>query len=204
MVSRHPLVVKMPLDVRSTALSVMAAVACLGTLYVGAPLLVPIVLATIVAYALDPLVRGLERVAVPRWLSAALVILTCIAGLGTMAYQLSDVTADAINRLPDFTDRLRRELRTLRTGSAGPIQAIEEAADDLEAAASEAAGAPASRARAESEPMLRLRESMVVGYMNVIGLTGQVMMLTFFAYFLLASGDLFKRKLVRLAVVVKT
>jgi predicted PurR-regulated permease PerM len=91
-----------------------------------------------------------------------------------------------------------RWLRDLQEGPAAPLDALGRAADNLEAAASEAAGAKPSP-RGSAWDGLGLRDWLVVGSMSIVGFSGQFLLLVFLVYFLLASGDLFKRKIVRLA-----
>ena len=178
-----------------TALGVIAAIAALRA---AADLLIPLVLSVLVAFALAPLVRALERLSLSRVSASAVVVVGSAIVLGGGAYAVSDEAMAAAQRLPEATARIRLELRQLRSGESGPLDAIEEAADDIEAAAVEASGgkpAPVS----DPPVALGLRDRIVVSTMSVVSLTGEIILLVFFVFFLLASGDLFKRKLVRLA-----
>ena len=185
--------------VQSVALTIVAVVAGVAALRLADGLLIPIVLTLMVTAALAPVVRGVERAGVPRSLAAAIAVLGLLAALGSGTYALSDDIAAAINQLPEATSRLQQEFRRLRRQTVGPIRALERAADNIEAVASEATGAGTARPPVRTEPALRLRESLVVGTMTLLGLTGSVVMFSFLLYFVLASGDLFKRKLVHLA-----
>src|SRR5512140_3445412 len=69
----------------SALVAILAAVAFLRY---AAAVFVPIVLAVLVGYALDPLVSRLVRWRVPRPLGAMLVILAVLGGLGGAAYSL--------------------------------------------------------------------------------------------------------------------
>lgn len=181
-------------------LVVLTVIAGVLALRWGAALLIPLVLSVLVAMALDPLVRGLERLRLPRHVAAGVVVASVVLGLGGGAYGLSDEFAEAAQQLPEASRRIREELRDLRQSgtSASAIDAINRAADDLEAAASEAAGASPQRPEPPTVDV-GLREWLVVGSMSAVGWTGQILLLVFFVYFLLASDDLFKRKFVRLA-----
>ena len=193
------LLVRSGTKVQSVALTAVAIGAGVTALHLAHGFFIPIVLTLMVTSALAPVVRGVERIGAPRWLASAIAVLGLIATLGGGAYALSDDLASAINQLPDATSRLQQEFRRLRSRTVGPIRALERAADNIEAVASEAAGARPARPAARTEPALRLRESLVVGTMSLMGFTGSIVMFSFLLYFVLASGDLFKRKLVRLA-----
>jgi predicted PurR-regulated permease PerM len=80
---------------------------------------------------------------------------------------------------------------------------LNKAAEELEQAAAVAAGGPQKLPGTTSvqivEPALNLRDYLLWGPMSAAAIAGQIALLVFLVYFLLASGDLFKRKLVRLA-----
>jgi predicted PurR-regulated permease PerM len=166
----------------------------------AAALLIPLVLSVLIAFTLNPLVRLVERLRAPRGLAAALVVAGLVAGIGGGIYGLSETASEAAQRLPEATERLRAELRNWRQNGPEPgaLDAISEAAEELEAAASEAAGTTPRREPAPTID-LGLREWIVVGSMTAVGWTGQILMLVFLVYFMLVSDDLFKRKLVRIA-----
>ena len=57
----QPIVIRMPVDVRSVALTVIAAVGLVLFLQYAQAVLIPIVLGALIFYALDPAVDSLER-----------------------------------------------------------------------------------------------------------------------------------------------
>jgi predicted PurR-regulated permease PerM len=168
-------------------------------LRLAAGVIIPIVLSILFAFALDPVVSFITRLVRSRAVAAGITVGGLVVLLAGAAYALSDDFIGAASRLPEATDRLRLALREVRRSGDGPLNALGQAADNIEAAASEAAGRPQQPSTA-SERMwagLGVREWLVVGSMSVIGFAGQFLLLIFFVYFLLASGDLFKRKLVK-------
>src|SRR5690606_17075331 len=83
----------------------------------------------------------------------------------------------------------------------GAIRQIEQAAKELEKTAEEAAGAPSTAPTGVTkvqidEPVFSANEYLWSGSLGVLGLLSQAVMVGFLVFFLLASGDLFKRKLV--------
>ena len=60
-----------PINVRSVALTVIAAAAAMYILQWASEVFIPIVLSVLVSYALEPLVLGLGKVKVPRAAAAA-------------------------------------------------------------------------------------------------------------------------------------
>jgi predicted PurR-regulated permease PerM len=178
--------------------AVIALVLGITALRVAQDFIVPLVLGVLIAYVLDPIVRTLQRAGIPRWLAAAAIVTSLVVTLGALAYALGDTFSSAINQLPAATGRLREELRSLGGQEGGAISALGRAADDLEAAASEAAGLKATTVT-KAPVGLSLRESLLRRTMTILGMTTNAFMLMLFVYFLLAAGDLFKRKIVGLA-----
>ena len=86
----EPIVIRMPVDVRSLALTALAVVAVVYMLQYAQALLIPIVLGILISYALAPLVAGLHRVRVPRAIGAAVAVCLLVGAVGLGMYTLSD------------------------------------------------------------------------------------------------------------------
>ena len=189
-------------NVRSIALTMMGAAAAMFILWWAQEVFIPIVLSVLVSYALDPVVTWLERVRVPRIVAAAMVVSTLVGGAGYTAWLLSDDATQIVAQLPDAAVKLRRTLQRNRS-DGGAIGQMQEAADALQKTADAAAGpTPAARGvqRVQiEEPAIDFREYLFWGSAGAVAFAGQAVLITFFVFFLLATGDLFKRKLVRMA-----
>jgi len=88
--------------------SLIAILAAVAFLRYAAAVFIPIVLAVLVAYALDPLVSRLVRWRVPRPLGAMLAVLAVLAGAGSSAYALRHRFVAVIESLPDNARKLRQ------------------------------------------------------------------------------------------------
>jgi predicted PurR-regulated permease PerM len=87
--------------------------------------------------------------------------------------------------------------------SSGTIQQVQRAANELQRTADEAAArnpvsAGVQRVQIE-EPVFDIRGYLTWGSAGAIAFAGEATLVVFFVFFLLASGDLVKRKLVKLA-----
>lgn len=89
----------------SVALWVLTGLAATIFLRTAASLLIPIVIAMLVSYALEPLVVRLEHIRVPRLLGAAVLLLVLIGGTGVGLYALRNEIKEAITALPEATRR---------------------------------------------------------------------------------------------------
>ena len=193
-----------PVDitVRNVAMIIVAFAAAMWLLSWAREVFIPIVLSVLISYALEPIVGWLMRIRIPRVAGSALVITLLASSLGYAAYSLSDDAAAIVAELPDAAARLRVALRR-DPDDGGAIQQVQKAAEELQKTADEAAGAnPAPRGvqRVQiEEPAIDVREYLSWGSAGLMTFAGQATLVLFFVFFLLASGDLFKRKLVRIA-----
>jgi predicted PurR-regulated permease PerM len=187
---------------RNLALSVIAACAAMAVLYWARAVFIPIVLSILISYALSPIVRSLTRIRVPRVLASALVVALLTGGLGYTAYSLSDDASAIVAAMPEAATKLRQVVRR-EQGEDGAIQQVQRAAEELQRTADEATGpnpAPRGVQRVQIEqPAIDIREYVMWGSAGVAAFAGEAMLIVFFVFFLLASGDLFKRKLVKIA-----
>ena len=188
-------------SVRSVALTILAFAATMYILHWAQEAFIPIVLSILISFALEPLVVMLTRIRLPRMVAAGLVVTMSGGALVYGMYSLSDDVAAMVAQLPDAAQRLRQTMQRDRT--PGPIAQVQQAAAELQKTADQAAPAnPAPRdvTRVQiEEPAINIRQYVTWGSTNAIAFAGQATLVFFFVFFLLASGDLFKRKLVKLA-----
>jgi predicted PurR-regulated permease PerM len=192
-----------PTDVRSLALTVLAVIASIVMLQYAQVVIIPIVLGILISHALEPLVAGLERAKVVRPLAAALVLAAVVGGGGTMLYQLRYQATEIIEQLPDAARRLRRIMEgDGRRSGPSAIEQVQKAATELERAANAAAPvqAPGNPPRVQvTDPPIRVAQYVVWGSLSLFAGAMQGVMILFLSFFLLASGDLYRRKLVKIA-----
>jgi predicted PurR-regulated permease PerM len=195
---------RMPIDVRSVSLAVIAFLACVFALQWASAVFIPLLLGVMSSYALSPVVDRLQRWRIPRALGAAVLLGAVVCGLGSTVYSLSDDAAALLESLPDAAQKLRESVRVTRGAPEGPIQKVQRAAAKLEEAAEESGSAapPASKGvtRVQVErPHFNVKDYLWSGTLGVVGFVGQAMVVFFIAFFLIASGDRFRRKMVRIA-----
>ncbi len=193
----------MPVDVRSASLAVLAVIATLAVLHLASAVFIPLLLGLAVSYALSPLVDRLERLHLPRVLGAALLLGAIVSGTGGTLYALSDDATALIESLPEATQKVRTALREQRGRGESPIDKVQRAATQLEQAAQEGAAAPAAARGVTRVSIERsrfdIKDYLWSGTLGVAASIGQAVVVVFIAYFLLASGNSFRRKMVKIA-----
>lgn len=192
-----------PVDVRSVSLAVLAVIASLAALRLASALVIPLLLGVTLSYALGTLVDRLERLRVPRALGAALVIGAIGTAMGWTAVSLSDDAAALVASLPAATQKVRLALRAQR-GQESAIDKVQRAATELEQAAQEGPAPrpppPRGVTRVSIEqPRLDIKTYLWSGTIGALTTLGQAVVVVFVAYFVLASGNTFRRKLVKIA-----
>lgn len=192
----------MAVAVRNIPLVLLAVFAVIFILDWAQPVLIPLVVALIVSYALAPIVDRLEKVAIPRWLSAAVLLLAIVGGAGTAVVSLRDEAISVIETLPEAAAKIRTTVRARLGESGAAIDTVQHAADQIERAAAETAEdrVPAGVTRVQIEkPGLDVREYLFTNVAGALTQIGVALIVLLLAFFLLASGDQFRRKWVALS-----
>lgn len=179
------------------ALVLMAVV---GALYLARAFFIPLLIAFLCAYALRPLVDWLCRLRVPRAVSSALVLALLAGSLSWLVFSLRDDAAAMLESLPQAARKLRHEVSAAQAKGPSTLQKVQEAATELQKAAAEATGtrAPTAAAPASPEPVW-LRNYLLTQTGLLIAVAAQAPLVLLLAFFLLASGGEFRRKLVQFA-----
>lgn len=159
------------------------------TFYFARSFLLPVVLALLLTLILYPTVRSLKRLSIPEPLGAGIVVLSLAFMLGAALYQLFEPASEWISKMPRVTEQIERKLSTIRKS----MQEVSQAAEKVEALTS---GEGMSKQRTQ-QVVARERSLMarvLEGTQSMLISASATLVLLFF---LLASGDLFMRKLVR-------
>lgn len=182
---------------------ILAVLAVIWALDWAQAVLIPILLGVLVSYALRPVVERLHHWRIPRPAGAALVLLGILGGVGALAVSLGDEAKAWIDNLPEAAENFRSTLGKAGAFSSGALDQVQEAAEQLERAAKETAGpasvAPRGVTRVQIEkPRLNVQEFLWTGTVGALAMVGQCVVVLFLVFFLLAAGDTFRRKLVRI------
>jgi predicted PurR-regulated permease PerM len=189
----------MPADAptpRSAGIVVLATLAVVTALYFGRVLLVPIALAVLFTALLRPLVRRFERAGLSAPIGATVVLIVFLGVLGVGTLALADPVRAWMSEAPKTLAAAQEHVRSLRQS----IQSLTVAAQKLERVAN--AEAPPERAvpvaPAPSSPAssnIPALAAKVFG--TTTSLIGGLVEVVLMTLLLLASGDVFLTKLVK-------
>lgn len=169
---------------RRILLALLVAVV-LYTCYFAASLLLPVLIAVFTAILLNPIVRLLGRLWIPRWLAAALVMsagLGTVVAFGMFVYEPArEAARDAPAALRQIAPKLREMTRPIEEASR-----VSEALEEMQTTQPQA-----QRVRVvESSNMLR--DALGIGAQPIAGILTAVILL----YFFLVYGETLLRRAV--------
>ena len=167
---------------------VMVALATIAFLYVARPVVLPIFMACVVAMTLKPLIRWLSYGHIPPAVAAALVLGLLVLASGIGFFQLGRPALSWINVAPQHMTDLRQRVQKMFPRLARFSRAA-AAVSNLGATDEEQKKAPTVELKTSRVP-----ETFISATGILMAGTGETVVLL---YLLLASGDMFLQKLVR-------
>lgn len=130
----------------SSILRVLFVFLLIWFLYFVRDVLLIVVVAVVLAAALDPFVEDLEKIYVPRWTGVLLIYLFALGLVSFSVYLLvppfSEQIGNLSKNLPQINERLSQKIALLRTSSGGhfPIESLSQALEILTSKANQLAG----------------------------------------------------------------
>lgn len=191
------------INIRDVALVVLATVATIYFIDWAEAILLPLVVAVLVSYALDPVVSALERLRIPRAIGAALVLTSLIAMVSMASIPLQHEAMAMLDKVPLATQKIK-QIRTSAavTGEEDMLEKAEKAVKEIESTAGK-------EDEEESEPgvtpvrivddSFNLRSYLMRGTSSVLLLISQLFSVLLLVYFLLSIGKLYRRKIIRMS-----
>jgi predicted PurR-regulated permease PerM len=183
------------------SLKVVAGLAIVAALWAGQAVLIPLMLSVMISYALEPLVVRLVACRLPRAAAVPLLLTALLTIGGVGAYVLRGEAIAFVDRLPDAAHIVAQAIQRSMRGNPGTVAKVQQAARELEKAAATATKKSASDGvtpvRIE-EPTLKWSDWLWQGSHGVLEFAGQMLVVLCLVFYMLVSGDLYKRKLMRM------
>ncbi len=180
-----------PIELASqTALNIIALIAVISVFYVAADLLLPILVAAMVALLLNTPVRILSQRLLPRWLAASFVLVTALGGLTLAVNGLYEPAMQVATDSPRTAQELKRRLNAF-SHSFAPADAVDKALATIEEIGAEPA--PREVTVVEDERGLSKR------YGGTFNTLATVVMVTVLVFLFLVYGEMLFRRIVVVA-----
>jgi predicted PurR-regulated permease PerM len=180
-------------EIRSISITGLFVLAALYTLYFARAFFLPIILAILLDFLLSPLIRWLKRGRIPEPLGAALVIVALLGAAGLAIYELIDPAKEWVSKAPASMHDAENRLRALRK----PVEQVSKTAEQVEQVAKVDDGTKTPEVVVKgpslTERLFGTTQTLVASAVEVIILL----------YFLLAAGDLFLQKLIKVLPLLR-
>jgi predicted PurR-regulated permease PerM len=177
----------LPTDPKTVFLGGLFGLACLAVLYVASEIVLPLILAIVLKLLLQPLVRLLERVHIPRALGAVVSVLLVLLVFGGTISVLAGPAASWAGKLPEAIPKLRDGLSFLHQ----PIDAVQGMMKQIEGAT----GQPVPSPQAPSLKPSNLVGAVLSGSATA---TSGVLTTLLILFYMLVSGETFLRRMVEI------
>ena len=194
--------VQIPVNIRSVSLAIIAVLSGLFVLHWARAVFVPFMLGLVFSYALSPIVNWLESRRIPRAVGAGVLLLALLGAMGSTAYSLSDEATQLVESLPAAAQKFRQAIKTRQGRTDSTLETVQKAATQIEQVTQEVNAPATSRGvmRVVVEPArFNIKDFLWSGTIGLAALAGQVTVVVFLTYFLMVSGNTFRRKLIKLA-----
>ncbi|MDB4875681.1 MAG: hypothetical protein JWM41_2127 [Gemmatimonadetes bacterium] len=177
------------LGARSASVMVLAVLAVLYTLYFARDFFIPIVFAILLNFLLSPVLRALARVKIPTPAGAAIVVAVLLGAVGGGVYALAGPAQQFAATAPETLANANKKLRKLIRPVQNATNQVERAAGTLGDSAGQR---PPRQVVVNTGPTI---SSRIFG--TTQKLVAAILEIVILLYFLLAGGDLFLQKFIK-------
>src|SRR5919202_6462808 len=190
------------MPIRGAAVATLAFSAALFVLHEASELFIPVLLSVLLAYALEPFVTLLTRVRLPRPAAALLVFMMAATLLGAGARAAREQIDAFVADIPDTVATFKRAMHDARGAASGggPVHQIQNAARELhEASRRRTASGDPSVVRVTPVKRFDVTGFLINFGLGTLGVAASAFVVAFLTFLLLATGDTYKRKLIKVA-----
>jgi len=183
------------------SVATIAAIMLTAAMASARDFLMPVLAAILLALVFRPVRRGLNRVGFSDGAAALLITLALVAGLAGLVTALAQPVSEWIDDAPQIALQIERKLENLQ----GTVEAVNEAArkiDELAEGAGASAAAQIDTSIPDGEQSVQIEVSESTGNIATQIATiaplvlGQIVFTLVLLFFVLASGDLLRRRIV--------
>lgn len=191
-------------NIRSMALVTLTSIATLFFIDWAQAVLLPLVVAVMISYALDPLVSTFDRIRIPRPLSAAIVLILILGAIAAASIPLQREAMAMLDKVPLAISEFQRKEARSPNREDGLMEKAQAAAKKIEesAAQNQSGRNPAhdgvTPVRVVEKPM-DIQQYILKGSPAALVLVSQFFSVLLLVYFILSAGSLYKRKVVRIS-----
>lgn len=187
-------------DPGRTARPILAVIVATAVLYLGANILMPLAMASVLAVIFSPVATRLERY-VGSVISAALVVLAAVVALVAVGYFLTVELTEVAVEVSGYSDNIAVKLSALEKGTPLWLQRVESGIGEVEQRLQEANHKKDKRkpATVQTLPTSSALTEVLKPAVPVLAAVGKGLLVIVLLFFLLYSRRDLRDRLVRLA-----
>lgn len=174
-------------DTRTVFMGCILMILSFFALRLGSTFFIPLFFAIILKFVLQPVLRGAERMYLPRKLAAGMIVLMLLAGVGGIGSMLATPASEWMERIPEGLPQLKDKFRFL-SKPVEKTQAVLAQAESITAAPGPKVQPVMLQGTRLSDRILTMTQIFAASAMTTVLLL----------FFLLASGDTFLRRFVEI------
>lgn len=191
-------------SIRSMSLVILASISALFFIEWAQAVLLPLVVAVLISYALDPFVSAFDRLRIPRPLSAAIILTLLLGAIAAASIPLQREAVAILDKVPLAISKFQQNEANSPPEEEGIMEKAQAAAQKIEESAAQQQNEPPSAHQGITPVRVVDKPMDVRGYIfksspAALVLITQCFSVLFLVYFILAVGPLYKRKIVRIS-----
>lgn len=187
-------------NARNASLIILATLASIFFIDWAQAVLLPLIVAVFISYALDPLLSPFDKLNIPRPLSAAVVVGLVLTLIISASIPLQREAVAMLDKIPTAISKLQKTAARAPVKEASIIEKAQEAAKKIEDSTSEKkVRTPGVTSVRIVEKPFNVQAYIMDGASAALVMISQAFSVLLLVYFLLAVGKLYRRKVIRIS-----
>lgn len=187
-------------NARNASLIILASLTGVFFIDWAQSVLLPLIVAVFISYALDPLLSPFDKIHIPRPISAAVMVSVLLAIMVSASIPLQREAIAMLDKVPVAISKFQRTAARAPATEAGIIEKAQEAAKQIEDSTIEKkVSTPGVTLVRVLEKPFNVQEFLMGGASAALVMVSQSLSALLLVYFLLAVGKLYRRKVIRIS-----
>ncbi|ART78986.1 AI-2E family transporter [Oceanisphaera avium] len=187
-------------NARNASLIILATLAGVFFIDWAQAILLPLIVAVFLSYALDPLLFPFDKFKVPRPISAAIIVSLVIALMLSASIPLQREAVAMLDKIPIAVSKFKQTSAQAPAKEASIIEKAQKAAKEIEDSTSDKKKrTPGITPVRIVEKPFNVQAFIMGGASAALVMVSQVFSSLLLVYFLLAVGKLYRRKVIRIS-----
>lgn len=187
-------------DARNASLIILASLAAIFFIDWAQAVLLPLIVAVFISYALDPLLSPFDKLNIPRPLSAAVVVSLLLALMISASIPLQREAAAMLDKIPVAVNKFQHVSARSPAKETSLIEKAQQAAKKIEDSTSDKkVPTPGVTSVRIVDSPFNVQNFIMGSASTALVMISQIFSSLLLVYFLLAVGKLYRRKVIRIS-----